>query len=258
LEDKWNIVKDSITETAESIIQFTQSSKKNKWFNERCKQGIQDRNNARIKAIQVPTPDNIIEIEIKRKEVSRLIRKEKRMLEKAKIEEIERYKYNPREFFKRCKTIKAGFIPPILSLIDENGALIYGPEIIVNKFKDYFKELLNKIPDNDNNDKETRAYYTIDQEVLAPSLDETKVAIHTLKNKKALGEDRINSEFWKIGGQEVERELHSVILQIWEEERLPESWKETLICPIFKKGDRRKVKNYRGITLLNTGYKVLS
>lgn len=35
-------------------------------------------------------------------------------------------------------------------------------------------------------------------------------------------------------------------------------WEKTLMCPVFKKGDRRKVKNYRGITLLNTGYKVLS
>lgn len=60
--------------------------------------------------------------------------------------------------------------------------------------------------DNDTNDKETRAYYyTVDQEVLAPSLDETKAAIHTLENNKASGGDRINSEFWKIGGQEVER-----------------------------------------------------
>jgi sorting nexin-29 len=115
------------------------------------------------------------------------------------------------------------------------------------------------MPDNDSNDQETRAYYTVDQEVpLVPSLDETITAIHTLKNNKASGEDRINSEFWRIEGPEVERELHSVILQLWEEERFPESWNETLICPIFKKGDRRKVKHYRGITILNTRYKVLS
>lgn len=84
------------------------------------------------------------------------------------------------------------------------------------------------------------------------------MAVHTLKNNKVSGEDKINSEFWKIGGQEVERELHSVILQIWKEERILESWNETLICPTFKKGDRGRAKNYRGITLLNTGYKVLS
>lgn len=259
LEDKWNIVKDSITETAESIVQFTQGPKKNKWFNERCRQGIQKRNNVRIKAIWVPTPENIREFEIKRKEVSRLIRKEKIMSEKARIEEIERCKYNPREFFKRCKVIKTGFIPPILSLVDESGFLISGSEIIVNKFKDYCKELLNKVPDNDSNDEETRAYYTIDQEVLAPSLDETKAAIHTLKNNKASGEDRINSDFWKIGSQKVERELHSVILQIWDEERFPKSWNETLICPISQKKRSRESKKLQGDKYgRNTGYKVLS
>jgi hypothetical protein len=67
--------------------------------------------------------------------------------------------------------------------------------MIANEFREYFRKSLNKMPDNDNNDQETRAYYTVDQEVLALSLDETKMAIHTLKNNKALGEDRINSEF---------------------------------------------------------------
>lgn len=67
--------------------------------------------------------------------------------------------------------------------------------MIANEFKEYFRELLNKMPDNDSNDQETRAYYTVDQEVLASSLDETKTAIYTLKNNKTSSEDWINSEF---------------------------------------------------------------
>jgi hypothetical protein len=124
LEDKWNMVKNSIIETAESVVQFTQKPKRNKWFNERCRKGIHERNNARNKAIQLPTPENIREFEIKRKEVTKLIRKEKKNVRKSKIKEIERYKYNPREFFKRCKAIKSGFFPHILSLVDKNCALI--------------------------------------------------------------------------------------------------------------------------------------
>jgi len=121
-------------------VQFTQKPKRNKLFNERCKKGIRERNNARIKAIQIPTPKNIRKFVIKMKEVTKLIRKEEKKSEKAKIEEIERYKYNPREFFKRCKAIKFGFLPHTLSLVDENGALISGLEMIVNEFKQYFRE----------------------------------------------------------------------------------------------------------------------
>jgi sorting nexin-29 len=41
-------------------------------------------------------------------------------------------------------------------------------------------------------------------------------------------------------------------------EELPDEWKEGIICPIHKKGDQMVCANYRGISLLNLCYKVLS
>jgi len=43
-----------------------------------------------------------------------------------------------------------------------------------------------------------------------------------------------------------------------EEERIPEEWKETIIVSIFKKGDRDRCENYRGIALGNASYKILA
>jgi hypothetical protein len=48
------------------------------------------------------------------------------------------------------------------------------------------------------------------------------------------------------------------VRQIWEEERIPEEWKETIIIPIHKRGDRDRCVNYRGIALGNAAYKMSS
>jgi len=41
-------------------------------------------------------------------------------------------------------------------------------------------------------------------------------------------------------------------------EVLPEAWKESIIVPIYKKGDKEGCSNYRGIITLTTMYKILS
>jgi hypothetical protein len=82
--------------------------------------------------------------------------------------------------------------------------------------------------------------------------------ISNMKNWKAPGIDNITVELIKDGGPELLQKIFELLLQIWEQERVPEEWDIEIICPIFKKGDSIECSNYRGITLLNVIYKIFA
>jgi hypothetical protein len=52
-------------------------------------------------------------------------------------------------------------------------------------------------------------------------------------------------------------EIHKLIISILNKEELPEEWKELIIEPVYKKGDKTDCSNYRGISLLPPTYKIL-
>jgi len=84
------------------------------------------------------------------------------------------------------------------------------------------------------------------------------MTINTLKKNKSPGEDGLASELLKYGGEELIREVGKLIRDVWHKEEIPKERQLAMICPIYKKGDRSRYQNYRGISLLNTMYKVLS
>ena len=45
---------------------------------------------------------------------------------------------------------------------------------------------------------------------------------------------------------------------IWEKGEIIKGWEISRIFPIFKAGDEDKPRNYRGVSLLNVGYKILT
>jgi hypothetical protein len=45
---------------------------------------------------------------------------------------------------------------------------------------------------------------------------------------------------------------------MYTENCIPNEWGNAIIIPIFKNGDRRDPKKYRGINILNTCYKIYS
>jgi hypothetical protein len=80
-----------------------------------------------------------------------------------------------------------------------------------------------------------------------PSSSEVENAIEKLKRYKSPGTDQIPAELIQSGGNTLRSEIHKLINCIWNKEELPEQWKECIIVPIYKKGDRTDCSNYQGI-----------
>ena len=85
--------------------------------------------------------------------------------------------------------------------------------------------------------------------VAEPSAAEFELAIDKLKSHKSPGIDQIPAELIKEGGRTICWEIHKLTNSIWEKEKLPEEWKESIIVPIHKKWDKTDCNNYRGISL---------
>jgi hypothetical protein len=89
-----------------------------------------------------------------------------------------------------------------------------------------------------------------------PSCLEVETAIAELKKYKSPGNDQILAEFIQVGGETVPA-IHKLINSIWNTETLPDQWKESIIVPVHKNGDKIGCNNCHGISLLPISCKIV-
>jgi hypothetical protein len=85
-----------------------------------------------------------------------------------------------------------------------------------------------------------------------PSASQVEVAVGKLKRSESPGVDQIPAELIQAGGETLRSEIHKLIKLIWNKQELPHQWKESIVVPIHKKGDKTDCSNYRGISLMST------
>jgi hypothetical protein len=117
-------------------------------------------------------------------------------------------------------------------------------------YKNLWHDPLNKTI---NRDKNIEA-----EEVDQITIGELKLALEKTENQKTTGLDGINSELIKYGGESLELRFTNLLNECWQRCEIPDDWEKARIISLFKKGERLSCENYRGLSLLNTSYKVYS
>jgi len=92
---------------------------------------------------------------------------------------------------------KKGYQPRTIRVKDEKGELVADPHSLLERWRNYFSQLLNVHEDNDVRQAEI---HTIEPLVPEPSAFEVELAIGKLKNHKSPGIDQIPAELIKAVG----------------------------------------------------------
>jgi hypothetical protein len=204
----------------------------NHWISERKLNWLQDPNE-----INGDTLNNV------RREASRHFRNKKKEYLKDKINELEMNSKN-----KNIRDLYRG-------ISDENRDLFSDSSNIVNRWKCYFSQLLNIYNVSDVRQIEIHSAESL---VPVPNNLKVEIAIAKLTKYKSPDSDQIPAELIQTECETLVLVIHKLINSIWNKEEMPDQWKESIIVPVSKKGDKTNCNNYRGISLLSTSYNILS
>lgn len=125
------------------------------------------------------------------------------------------------------------------------------------KWLEYYGKLWTKAIIKDEVSEEISPTITEDSVDLI-TIEELEFTIEELKSRKSPGQDGINNELFKYAPKSFLHKFLNLINVCWICGDIPQEWRTAIVIPIHKKGDRTTPDNYRGISLLNTGYKIYS
>jgi hypothetical protein len=193
------------------------------------------------------------------KEVKRLARKDKRGYVDGLATQAERAakRGDMKTLYRITSELKGGSGNSEAPVKDREGNPISCEEEKIRRWKEHFESVLNREEPRLRADiKPAESELEID--TACPTLEEVKECIKTMKKGKSPGTDRVTAEMIKTEEKETPRILTNIFRKIWDEEEIPDEWRQGLIIKLPKKGDLGDCNNWRGITLLSLTSKIFS
>jgi hypothetical protein len=112
---------------------------------------------------------------------------------------------NFRDLYRGINEFKKGFQLIINIIKDENGNLIADPKNVLNRWKNFFNQVLNVHGVYNVRQKDI---YTAEPLVPEPSLVEVEIAIGMLQRYKSPCTDQIPAKLIEAGGETLSSEIH--------------------------------------------------
>jgi hypothetical protein len=141
----WDNSRENIKYSAKESLDYCESKHRKPWFDEECSKLVDRRKQAKPQRLEDPSEaneDNLIDV---RREASRHYRHKKREYLEDKINELESHSKNKniRDLNRGINEFQKGYQPRTNLAKDERGDLLADPHKILNRWKNYFCQLLN-------------------------------------------------------------------------------------------------------------------
>lgn len=180
------------------------------------------------------------------KEIKRVVNKEKKRVISKKIE-----KSSTQGFWNTVNNMLGRNRKDDEFPIEHNGTRI-PPDELPEHFRNFFLNKVTKLIGTPTFSDIQKSPYRI-----APFTEsEIRQAISSFQPKKSSGPDDIPMLTLKVSQNKLMPHIVALFEQISQQCKMPKAWKMARIKPIFKKGDKSEIQNYRPISNLNSLSKI--
>ncbi|XP_044573412.1 uncharacterized protein LOC123257656 [Drosophila ananassae] len=255
----WEHTCSTLRSIAEGLL-GTRQRRSTDWISTRTWELISRRNSLKSKA------DHDCRARDEYKELCKLVKKSARNDKRALIDRLAENAEsaananNMRSLYQTIGKLSGSYQKQNHPVRDVNGTLLVDDDSQIRRWRQHFLEISHTEHASNADDDFRSIVHNTNTRIphTTPSVREIRDAIRKLKNNKAAGEDGLPAELLQVDSLLMAETLHPHFESIWENEQIPPSWKKGIIVKLPKKGDLSDCNNWRGITQLNTSYKVLA
>jgi hypothetical protein len=220
------------------------------YITQACRKADRERDQAHRKYQRTRNPLHYDQFREKRRE-SKLVRQNAKITHHNWLmTKLSTHSVSSKDYWKTMKIVMGAKAKPGIGTLNVNGDQLVDSVEKATAFNRYFASqcTLNDVPSA----MPPMSFETAERiGVVRTTPDEVETLTRALDSSKANGPDGISIQFLKSTATSISDALSRLFNTSFRRGIVPTQWKEANITPVYKKGDKQVVSNYRPISLLS-------